>query len=135
MTEISIGCYLCRQDDLGTAAGLSSDQLSAPRLAQTPGLSLSKTSPNVGVRIWTLLDHPEAEYLKFTPSRHFHGSRRFGYQVEDIAPNRVINGLELNEPEPPHWSRTALAHVHLITENPFSKRWMHDPQAMGTRKT
>ena len=59
-------------------------------------------------------DDPEAAYLKFTPSKHFHGLRHLSYQVEDIAPNRVVNGIELDEPEPTHRSRTARARVRLI---------------------
>jgi outer membrane protein assembly factor BamB len=58
--------------------------------------------------------NPEAAYLKFTPSKGFHGLRRFSYEVEDIAPNRVVNGIELDEPEPTHRSRTAGAFVRLI---------------------
>ena len=59
-------------------------------------------------------DNPEAAYLKFTPSEHFNGVRQLRYQVEDIAPNRVVNGVELDEPEPTHQSRTAQALVRLI---------------------
>jgi len=59
-------------------------------------------------------DDPEAAYLKFTPSERFRGLGRLSYQVEDIAPNRVVNGIELDEPEPTHRSRTASARVRLI---------------------
>jgi len=61
-------------------------------------------------------DDPEAAYLKFTPSKRFLGLRHLSYQVEDIAPNRVVNGIELDEPVPTHRSRTARAHVRLIRE-------------------
>jgi hypothetical protein len=59
-------------------------------------------------------DDPEAAYLKFTPSKRFRGLRHLSYQVADIAPNRVVNGIELDEPEPTHRSRTARARVRLI---------------------
>jgi outer membrane protein assembly factor BamB len=59
-------------------------------------------------------DDPEGAYLKFTPSTRFRGLRRLSYQVEDIAPNRVVNGVELDESEPTHRSRTARARVRLI---------------------
>ena len=60
-------------------------------------------------------DNPEAAYLKLTPFRRFHGFRRVSYQVEDIPPNRVVNGIELDEPEPTHRSRTARASVLLLS--------------------
>jgi outer membrane protein assembly factor BamB len=60
-------------------------------------------------------DDPEAAYLKFAPSKRFRGLRHLSYQVEDIAPNRVVNGIELDEPEPSHRSRAARAHVRLIS--------------------
>jgi hypothetical protein len=62
-------------------------------------------------------DDPDAAYLKFTPSERFGGSRRFSYQIEDVAPNRVFNGVVLDEPEPTHRSRIAQATVHLIAGN------------------
>jgi outer membrane protein assembly factor BamB len=57
---------------------------------------------------------PGAAYLKFTPAKHFNGSRRLRYQVEDIAPNRVVNGVELDLLEPTHRPRSAGAHVRLF---------------------
>jgi hypothetical protein len=57
---------------------------------------------------------PEAAYLKFTPSERFRGLRHLSYQVEDIAPNRVVNGIVFDEPEPTHRSRTARAYLRLI---------------------
>jgi hypothetical protein len=67
------------------------------------------------------IEDPDAAYLRFTPSRYFRGSRRFSYQVGDIAPNRVVNGIELDEPEPTHRSRTAQAHVRLIENDQFAR--------------
>ena len=61
---------------------------------------------------------PEAAYLRFTPSDRFHGVSHVSYQVEDVAPNRVVNGTELNEPEPTHRPRTARARVRLIRVAP-----------------
>jgi hypothetical protein len=57
---------------------------------------------------------PDAAYLKFTPSKHFRGLRRLSYQVQDIAPHRVVNGIELEEFEPTHRPRNARAFLRLI---------------------
>ena len=57
---------------------------------------------------------PGAAYLKFTASGHFNGLRRLSYQVEDVAPHRIVNGAELDELEPTHRSRSAGAEVRLI---------------------
>lgn len=59
-------------------------------------------------------DQPDAAYLEFIPSPHFHGVRKFWYRVEDLAPNRVVNGFELDDPTPNHTPRTDFARVRLV---------------------
>ena len=54
---------------------------------------------------------PDAAYLQFTPSSHFHGHKRFIYTIEDIAPNRIVNGIELNEPNASHRARRSSAWI------------------------
>jgi outer membrane protein assembly factor BamB len=56
---------------------------------------------------------PESAYLEFTPSRRLHGHRDISYLVEDVAPNRVVNGVELDEPNPTHQPRFAWARIYL----------------------
>ena len=57
---------------------------------------------------------PSAAYLKFTPNPNSRRFEKFTYQVEDIAPPRKVNGIELNEPEPTHTPRRAQAKVWLL---------------------
>ena len=59
------------------------------------------------------VDNPGAAYLKFSPSGPLHGSRRFTYQIEDVPPNRVVNGKVLDEPEPSRRPRIAQARVRV----------------------
>jgi hypothetical protein len=56
---------------------------------------------------------PDAAYLSFTASEKFKGSRTLPYVVEDVAPNRVVNGVELEEPNPTHTPRTDVALIRL----------------------
>lgn len=57
--------------------------------------------------------HPDAAYLQLTAAPNFNGSRRFVYTIEDIAPNRVVNGVELDEPNPTHTPRLSSAWVQI----------------------
>ncbi len=57
---------------------------------------------------------PDAAYLEFTPSHRFHGSRRFEYTIEDMAPNRMVNGVELEEANPTHTPRRSSAKVRVF---------------------
>ena len=59
-------------------------------------------------------DQPDAAYLEFIPSPQFRGQRQFRYTVEDLAPNRRLNGFELNEPIPNHVPRADGARVRLV---------------------
>ncbi len=56
----------------------------------------------------------DAAFLLFTPSSGFHGWRTFHYTVEDMAPNRVLNGAELEEADPTHTSRRSTARVRVF---------------------
>jgi outer membrane protein assembly factor BamB len=56
---------------------------------------------------------PDAAYLSFTASEKFKGSRTLPYVVEDVAPNLVVNGVELEEPNPTHTPRTDEALIRL----------------------
>lgn len=56
---------------------------------------------------------PDAAKLLFTPSSKFRGSRRIAYTVEDIAPNRIVNGAELDEPNPTHTPRRSSAWIRI----------------------
>ena len=58
-------------------------------------------------------DDADAAYLTFTPSWWFHGSRRVRYAIADMAPNRIVNGVELDEPNPTHKPRTGSAWMRL----------------------
>ncbi len=57
---------------------------------------------------------PDAAYIEFTPRSHFHGSRKFRYVVEDVAPNRVVNGVELDESNPTHTARRDSAWIRVF---------------------
>jgi outer membrane protein assembly factor BamB len=59
-------------------------------------------------------DQPDAAYLEFTPSHRFHGSRWLRYTIEDIAPNRVVNGVESEEPNPTHTPRRSSARIRVF---------------------
>jgi outer membrane protein assembly factor BamB len=58
---------------------------------------------------------PDAAYLLLTPSEDFFGSRTFPYTVEDMAPNRVVNGVELDEPNPTHTPRRSSARIRVFS--------------------
>ena len=60
------------------------------------------------------LDDPQAAYLEFIPASNFNGVRLVPYVVEDLPPNRVVNGVELDEPNPTHVPRSAEAWVEVI---------------------
>lgn len=57
---------------------------------------------------------PNAAYLKFTPNKNFRYLEKIKYQIADIAPKKLINGIELNEPEPTHTPRRANAFIWLL---------------------
>ncbi len=57
---------------------------------------------------------PDAAYLEFNPSEWFFGAPEFGYTIEDIAPELVVNGEETDEPNPTHRSRRSYARVRLF---------------------
>ena len=46
--------------------------------------------------------HPEAAYIQYDPAPGFTGRLRTTYVVEDVAPNRIINGMESTIPNPTH---------------------------------
>lgn len=50
-------------------------------------------------------NEPDAAYLLLTPGPGRRRAHPFIYTVEDMAPNRVLNGVELNEPNPTHTPR------------------------------
>ena len=54
---------------------------------------------------------PDAAYLTFLASEKFAGKRKAPYTVEDLAPNPVINGFALDEPNPSHTARTNEAQI------------------------
>jgi hypothetical protein len=56
---------------------------------------------------------PESAYLQFTPSSRFNGHRKINYLIEDVAPNRIVNGVELDEPNPTHKPRFGWAKIYL----------------------
>jgi len=56
---------------------------------------------------------PDAAYIRFTPTIMFFGSHTIAYAVEDVAPNRVVNGVELDEPNPTHRARYDIATIRL----------------------
>jgi outer membrane protein assembly factor BamB len=57
---------------------------------------------------------PDAAYLLLTPSEDFSGSRTFPYTVEDLAPNRVVNGVEVDEANPTHTPRESSALIRVF---------------------
>jgi hypothetical protein len=56
---------------------------------------------------------PEAAYLRLIPSLGFHGRRLIQYSIEDLAPNRVLNGVVLDEPDPTHTPRRDSARISI----------------------
>jgi len=56
---------------------------------------------------------PNEAYLEFTRSNRYKGAIRFAYTVDDIAPNRVVNGIELDEPNPTHTPRRSRAWIQI----------------------
>ena len=56
---------------------------------------------------------PTAAYVTFTPAGRFHRARHVPYSIADVAPNRVVNGVELDEPNPTHTPRTSSAWIWL----------------------
>jgi outer membrane protein assembly factor BamB len=59
-------------------------------------------------------DQPQAASLELVPSPNFNGVRRIRYTVEDLPPNSIVNGIELDEPNPTHVPRTAGAWIELV---------------------
>ncbi|MCA9251419.1 MAG: hypothetical protein KDA54_09820 [Phycisphaerales bacterium] len=57
---------------------------------------------------------PDAAYIQFTPRANFHGSRKFRYVVEDLAPKRIVNGVELDEANPAHTARRDSAWIRVF---------------------
>jgi outer membrane protein assembly factor BamB len=47
-------------------------------------------------------EQPEAAYIQYDPTPGFTGRLRTTYVIEDVAPNRIINGVETSEPNPTH---------------------------------
>lgn len=60
---------------------------------------------------------PEDAYLGFDPAPNFRGQRKIPYVVEDLAPARIVNGVELQESNPTHTPRTAGAWITLVASN------------------
>jgi len=58
--------------------------------------------------------HPQEARLEFSPSPIFNGVRKVYYVIEDLAPPRKVNGLELQEPNPTHTPRRAGAWIDLV---------------------
>jgi outer membrane protein assembly factor BamB len=59
-------------------------------------------------------NEPSAAYVTFLASENFAGKRKIRYVVEDLAPNLVVNGVELDEPNPTHTPRTDNALIRLF---------------------
>jgi len=58
-------------------------------------------------------DEASEAYLVFTPTAHFRGSHGIRYTVEDVAPKRVVNGVELDEANPTHTPRRSSARIRV----------------------
>jgi outer membrane protein assembly factor BamB len=56
---------------------------------------------------------PEAAYLRLIPSAGFRGRRLIRYSIEDVAPDRVLNGIVLDEPDPTHIPRRDSARISI----------------------
>jgi hypothetical protein len=65
--------------------------------------------------------NPDAAYLRLIPGRRLRRGHRFSYQVEDLAPPRVVNGVALEQPEPTHTPRRAGAFVTVV-KGPAARR-------------
>jgi hypothetical protein len=59
-------------------------------------------------------DEPEAAYVRFEAAEDFVGGRTVPYTVEDLAPKTMVNGVELDEPNPTHTPRIGKARIRLI---------------------
>lgn len=46
--------------------------------------------------------NPEAVYIQYDPAPGFTGRLRTTYVVEDVAPNRIVNGMQTDEPNLTH---------------------------------
>jgi len=57
---------------------------------------------------------PQAAYLRFTANEHTRKLHQVRYQVADVAPKRVVNGIVLNEVEPTHTPRRASSRIRLL---------------------
>ncbi len=57
--------------------------------------------------------NPDTAYLRFTPNNKFRKNHSFKYRIADVAPNRQVNGVELDEAESTHKTRYAEAKVKL----------------------
>jgi outer membrane protein assembly factor BamB len=57
---------------------------------------------------------PDAAFLLLTPSDDFSTGRTFPYTVEDLAPNRAVNGVELDEANPTHTPRRSSARIRVF---------------------
>jgi len=66
--------------------------------------------------------NPKAAYLRFTPNKRFRNRHQFRYQVADVAPKRIVNGIVLNESEPTHTPRRASSHIRLLKTHTKNKR-------------
>lgn len=60
---------------------------------------------------------PQAAYLRFTPNDEFGRREKIRYEIADKAPKRMVNGIELNVPEPTHQARRAKAHITLLKDH------------------
>ena len=58
---------------------------------------------------------PLDAYLKLTPFVHFNGVRKIRYEVQDLAPSRVVNGIETGEANPTHRALTDEARIVLVS--------------------
>ena len=61
-------------------------------------------------------DDPQAAFLRLTTSGHpFPFLERIPYTVEDLAPDRIVNGVTLDEPNPTHVPRTDSSAVLVVS--------------------
>ncbi|USN99085.1 MAG: PQQ-binding-like beta-propeller repeat protein [Phycisphaeraceae bacterium] len=74
--------------------------------------------------------HPDAGYLILMALPTFSSARTFDYVVEDLAPSRIVNGVETDEPNPTHTALAAGARVYLLPWRPSEwplKTFSHVP--------
>jgi outer membrane protein assembly factor BamB len=57
---------------------------------------------------------PDAAFLLLATADNFAGQRKIRYTVEDLAPNRIVNGEELHEPNPTHIPRESSATIKVF---------------------